>query len=157
MLALCCLVTVASQCWALEVGDPIPDFVVPTFDGGTLSRSSVDGKVFLLIFWNTWCPTCMRELPELARQYAKLGSEGLVVLAVNTALNDSETRARAYWEKQRYSFPSGFDRSFDVGQAFGLFGVPTVILADPRGIVRYKQAQLPDDLEARVKTLAERE
>ncbi len=147
LVVLVCLAAATSTAWGLEVGDPIPDFVLPTFDGGTVSRASLEGRVSLVIFWNTWCPNCMRELPELARSYAKLGPEGLVVLAVNTALNDSETRARAYWEKQGYSFPAGFDRTFDVGQSFGLFGVPTVILVDPKGVVRYKQARLPDDLE----------
>lgn len=153
LLVLCCVLVVSSRCWALEIGSAVPDFTVQTFEGATVSRASLEGKPFLLVFWNTWCANCLRELPEIARQHERLGPKGLVVLAVNTALNDTEQKARAYWKRQGYGFPCAFDRDYDVMRAFNIFGVPTVFLVDSKGIVRYKQAGSPRDLEERLTQL----
>ena len=152
-LVLFFLIVAIAPVWAVEVGEPLPDFAIQTFDNLKLSRTALAGKPLMLIFWNTWCPDCMRELPKINRIAAKLGPRGLTVLAVNTGLNDSESKARAYWKKYGYVFPVGFDHSFEIGQAFRVRGVPTVFLVDSKGIVRYKNSLIPDNLEERLKQL----
>ncbi|MBC8017632.1 MAG: TlpA family protein disulfide reductase [Verrucomicrobia bacterium] len=153
LLALLLLMFTLSPAWSAEPGESLPDFTVRTFDGKSLSRTSFAGKPLLLVFWNTWCSDCMRELPEINRLVARFAPGRLAVLAINTALNDSESKARAYWKKSAYLFPSGFDQSFELGQLFRVRGVPTVFLVDSRGIVRYKQSQFPRDMEERIKQL----
>jgi cytochrome c biogenesis protein CcmG/thiol:disulfide interchange protein DsbE len=154
---LCFMISMPSPGWSVEVGDPMPEFTIQTFDANSSSRTSLEGKPSLLIFWNTWCPNCMKELPQINRLAETLGPKGLKVLAVNTAINDTENKARAYWEKYDYVFPSGFDRSFKVSQIFGVRGVPTIFLVDSKGIVRYKQTVLPEDMEERFKQLSGKE
>jgi len=151
------LMTAISPSWSTEVGEPLPDFAIQTFDGKNASRATLEGKPALLIFWNTWCPNCMRELPEINRLAEQFGPRGLTVLAINTAINDSETKARVYWKKSEYVFPSGFDYDFEVGQAFRVLGVPTVFLVDSKGVVRYKHPLVPDNMEERFKQLAGKE
>jgi peroxiredoxin len=148
------LTIAASPSDGTEVGDFWPEFVIQTFDGSSLSRAALDGKPVLLVFWNTWCPSCLRELPEVSRVAETFGPRGLVVLAINTGINDSESKARAYWKKHGYGFPVGFDHEFAMGQAFGVLGVPTIFLIDAKGIVRYKQALLPEDMEKHFEQLA---
>lgn len=153
-----CLVLLWTSCgWGLNVGDAIPDFSFRAFDGTVASTESLRGKPILLVFWNTWCPTCMKDLPQVNRIHEAFGPKGLAVLAVNTALNDSENRARAYWEKAGYAFQGGFDRYFEIGQAFGVFAVPTFFLIDSNGVVLYKQSTLPGDMEERLKRLTRSE
>ena len=146
-----------STSWSVEVGDPLPDFAIQTFDGNNSSRATLEGKPALIIFWNTWCPVCMRELPEINRLAEEFGPRGLAVLAINTAINDSERKARVFWTKYGYVFPVGFDHDFEVGTAFKVRGVPTVFLVDVKGVVRYKQPQLPSDMEERFKQLTSKE
>jgi cytochrome c biogenesis protein CcmG/thiol:disulfide interchange protein DsbE len=145
----------ASPGWGVEAGEPVPDFAIQTFDGGNFSRSSLSGRPMMLVFWNTWCPECKDELPKINRLAERSGPKGVVILAINTGLNDSEEKARAYWKKYGYVIPVGFDHSFEIGQAFRLVGVPMVFLVDSRGIVRYKNPLLPDDIEERIKKLRE--
>src|SRR6266498_810503 len=85
------LMIAAVPVYAVEVGEPVPDFTVRTFDGNNLSRSALAGKPMLLVFWNTWCPDCMRELPIISRLAQRFVPRGLAILAVNTGLNDSES------------------------------------------------------------------
>ncbi|GAC1447719.1 MAG: hypothetical protein PVSMB11_09140 [Desulfuromonadaceae bacterium] len=153
LLVLSLLMFTLSPGWGAEVGEPLPDFSVQTFDGKSLSRATFAGKPLLLVFWNTWCSDCMRELPEINRLAERFGPRGMEMLAVNTGLNDSESKARAYWKKYGYVFPAGFDHSFEIGTAFRVRGVPTVFLVDTKGVVRYKQSLLSKDMEERIKQL----
>lgn len=144
----------ASPGRGVEVGEAMPDIAMPTFAGDTISRSSVAGKPVLLVFWNTWCPTCLRELPQIGKLAEKFSPKELTVVAINTGLNDSESKARAFWKKHGYRFPVGFDHTFGIGQAFGIRGVPTVILVDAKGILRYKSTLPPDNMDERIRQLA---
>lgn len=153
LLVLWLLTAMICPVWGAEVGEPMPDFTIQTFDGKLLSHATFAGRPMLLVFWNTWCDDCMRDLPRINRLAEKLVPRGLAVLAINTALNDSESKARTYWKKSGYGFPTGFDHSFEIGQAFKVRGVPTVFLVDSRGVVRYKHPLPPKDMEERFKQL----
>lgn len=150
-LWLCTVVVV--PVWGIEEGQPLPEFSIQAFDGNYYSPVTLAGKPVLLVFWNTWCSVCLRELPQVNRLAETFGPRGLEILAVNTAINDNETKARVYGEKYGYKFPIAFDHSFETGQAFGIRGVPTVFLVDAQGIVRYKRSELPEDMEERFKQL----
>ena len=149
----CLLALLAGSCLSAEVGARVPDFSVRTLGGDQLSRASLSGKPMLLVFWNTWCATCASELPRLNLMAQKFGPGRLTVLAVNTGLNDTEGKARAYWKKYGYTFPAGYDHSFNMGESFRVIGVPTVILVDAQGFVRYSHTSMPRDLEERLRQL----
>jgi len=44
-----------------------PDLVLTAPDGGDMALSTLRGKVVVLHFWGTWCPTCRHELPQFER------------------------------------------------------------------------------------------
>lgn len=155
LIALSLLLISVSAGWSVGPGEPLPDFAVHTFDGSNLSRAALAGKPAMIVFWNTWCTVCKGELPKINRLALRFQQGEVTILAVNTGLNDSEGKARAYWKKYGYVFPVGFDHSFEVGQAFRVLGVPTVFLVDSRGVVRFKGSLLPDDIEERIKKLRE--
>lgn len=148
--ALLWLLAVAAAPGQAAANDLLPEFSLATFDGATVTRATLAGKPALVVFWNTWCPNCMRELPGIDSLASRLVAKGVAVLAVNTGLNDSERRARAYWKKQAYAFPTGYDATFEVGKAFKVLGVPTILLIDAGGVVRSRTAELPADAEARL-------
>jgi len=54
-------------------GQRFPDLRLDAPNGKPLKLSSLRGKVVVLHFWGTWCPTCRRELPQfeqLQRSFA---------------------------------------------------------------------------------------
>jgi thiol-disulfide isomerase/thioredoxin len=153
LLALMCQMITVAAAWSVEVGEPMPEFGIKTLSGEVVSRTTLSGKPVLIVFWNTWCPSCKKELPEINQLAKTFAPRGLAVLAVNTGLNDSESKARAYWKKNGFLYHAGFDRYFDVGQSFGVRGVPTVVMVDAWGIVRYKSASIPPNMEERMRQL----
>ena len=58
-----------------------------TPDGGELVLASLRGHPLLLNFWATWCPPCIKELPDLERFHREWSSHGwrVVGLAVDNA------------------------------------------------------------------------
>ncbi len=59
------------------------DFSTEDIDGKPIKFSDFsDRKVIMVNFWETWCPPCMSELPELERLYEKYREEGFVILGV---------------------------------------------------------------------------
>ena len=145
-LAFWLLALLATNAPAWELGAPAPDFNLLTFAGQQVSPTALAGKPLLLVFWNTWCVNCQRELAQLQRLANTYGPRELPLLAINTGINDSERKARDFLQQHGYSFAAGFDHDFSIGQAYRVRGVPTVCLIDAAGVLRYRQAVLPDDL-----------
>ena len=49
----------------VKVGDDVPEFVVDMFDGKKINIKDLKGKIVLINFWATWCPSCRPSLPAL--------------------------------------------------------------------------------------------
>ena len=64
--------------------------------GGTLAMASLRGQPLLLNFWGTWCPPCVKEMPDLdlfSKQFAPQGWR-VVGLAVDNPKSVRDFLAR---------------------------------------------------------------
>jgi peroxiredoxin len=57
-----------------ERGDRFYNLSFRNASGKLIKLSNLKGKVVLLHFWGSWCPSCLREMPELQQLYRALGS-----------------------------------------------------------------------------------
>jgi thiol-disulfide isomerase/thioredoxin len=55
-------------------------FATPT--GGELDMSGLRGRHMVLNFWGTWCPPCIKEMPELDRFAREFGPRGWAVVGL---------------------------------------------------------------------------
>lgn len=147
LLALLLTISFSTLAHSVEVGDRLPKFSIQTLDGRFLSASTLQGQPALLVFWNTWCSSCRKELPAINALSERFAPHGLRVIGINTGINDNLSKARSYWSEQGFGFPLAFDHDFTVGTAFQVRGVPTIFLIDSQGHVRFKQAHLPDHMD----------
>jgi peroxiredoxin len=132
---------------AVGVGEKAPDFSLATLDGGAVRLDELRGdNPVMIVFWATWCPICRQEVPKVNQTLAQFGARGLKVLGVNVGINDSARKAVAYQAKYGVEYPLAFDEGSRVSQTYGVNGTPTVIIVDRRGVVRYRAAEVPDDL-----------
>jgi len=59
----------------------------PDLSGKTVALSDFSGKVVLVDFWATWCPTCRQLLPDLEKLHEKNKDRSFTVFGI--ALDDN--------------------------------------------------------------------
>ncbi len=139
--------------WGVEVGEAAPFFTLSSLDGQKISLSDFRGqRPVLLYFWATWCSKCKREWPKLLEIASDTGHRKLIVLGINVGVNDSARKAKVYREKYDLTFPLAFDKGSRVTHSYGVIAVPTTLIIDSNGVVRYRGVSLPDDLETYLET-----
>ena len=108
-----------------------PDFRLRDIDGNTVRLYDLKGKVVLLNFWATWCPSCRFEMPAMEALHKELSSQGLVVLAV--ALRESAEDVRAFYKEHSLSVPALLDHNAEAFELYDTWSLPTTFLIDKRG------------------------
>lgn len=132
---------------AQAAGDDLPaDFWQQTFDtpaGKPLSLASYRGQRLVINFWATWCPPCVKEMPELSQFHQSqkaLKAKGWQVLGVAI---DGPTPVREFLARTPVSFPialAGFGGT-ELAQALGnkAGGLPFTVMIDAHGKLRQRK------------------
>ena len=120
---------------AVNPGAPAPAFTLAARDGGKLSLADLKGQVVMINFWATWCGPCRQEMPLLAQLHDKYEPLGFTMLGVNV---EPDSAAAVAWLKGvPVTFPILFDTDSAVAGSFGVEGMPSSVLVDRKGQVRY--------------------
>lgn len=140
---------------------PLPaDFWTHQFDtpsAGPLKLSELQGRPLLINFWATWCPPCVKEMPELEQFHTQQQTKGWTVLGLAV---DGPTPVRQFLAKTKVSFPiglAGFGGT-ELGSALGntAGGLPFTVLIDRQGRLMQRKmgATSLQELQQWAKTLA---
>jgi thiol-disulfide isomerase/thioredoxin len=102
--------------------------------GNSVRLSDFKGKWVVVNYWATWCPPCVKEIPELAAFHEAHASKDAVVLAVNHEDKDPAS-VKTFMDNFMATMP--IVRAPD-GPAsktpFGpLKGLPTTFMITPQG------------------------
>lgn len=116
------------------VGQPAPAWRnVTPLAGAPASVASLKGRVALIDFWASWCGPCRLIAPRLSALRDRFGAQGLTVVGITT---DEPTRAATFADRHGMRYPIVVDDTSDTSRAYGITGLPTMILVDKRGVVR---------------------
>jgi peroxiredoxin len=122
-----------------------PDFTLPTLGGPNLRLQEQRGRVVLVNFWATWCGPCRVEMPHLNRLYDKYRDAGFVLLAVN--IDEDPKTAANLAAKLGMRFPVLLDTDKKVSRLYDLSAMPSTMLIDRDGRVRYTHRGYRDGYE----------
>jgi len=117
-------------------GQPAPAFDLPSRDGKDVSLAQYKGDVVMINFWASWCGPCRQEMPLLEDIYKKYNKLGFTLIGVNV---EPDSKAADDWLKATpVTFPVGYDKDSKVSQMFKVSGMPTTVIIDRKGNLRYR-------------------
>ena len=138
-----------SQQEPTQTNQAAPDFSLKTIDGEDISLVSYrDKKVVHLIFWATWCPSCIMEIPKLKKLHEAIGDKPYEIVSIDVGVNDSVKKVRQVQERYQLSYKMLFDEAGDVSRKYGIMGVPTHFIINKEGVIINRFNQLPEDTTA---------
>lgn len=108
---------------------------LPTPGGAPLPLAPFRGRPLVVNFWATWCPPCVKEMPELDRFAREFGGRGWQVLGIAI---DQPAAVQKFLQQTPVGFPvaltdtaTGLDWVRRLGNAAG--GLPFTLLLGPDG------------------------
>lgn len=117
---------------------PTPVLNGMTLDGKTFSLEQERGKIVMVSFWATWCPTCRSEMPEMRTYYEKWRAKGfnLVTVSIDDSMKDIEQYDQLIQATVpvKQQFPRLWRKQQGLKDNFGrIVGTPTHYLIDRSG------------------------
>lgn len=121
----------------LDIGNRAPDFEVTTIAGETFSLSDLHGQVVLVNFWGTWCPPCIREMPDLQEVYESNVDNDFTILALATR-GDTDETVIAFRDEHELTFPLIVDDGDVVNDQYGVVNRPSTFIIDQNGVIVFR-------------------
>ncbi|MFU7500459.1 MULTISPECIES: TlpA family protein disulfide reductase [unclassified Candidatus Tisiphia] len=112
----------------------VPDTVVFFDDKGEkYSLDNFEGKTILLVFWATWCASCIKEMPDLDVLQKDFRKLPFAIIPVSQDYQGIEIIQKYYKDYDIRYLPIYHDFKNQLFKAFSIVGLPTAILINPDG------------------------
>lgn len=142
--AMAAILAFALPAWAAPADVQAPAFTLQSVDGHTVSLAQFKGDVVMINFWASWCGPCRQEMPLLDSIYKQYKDMGFTLLGVN--VEPDTHNAGAWLKKTPVSYPILFDPKSQVSQLYQVQAMPTTVIVDRQGMVRFvHNGYLPGD------------
>ena len=136
-----------------EKYDKTPDFAFEDFNGNTVTRTDLEGKVAVINSWATWCPFCVNELPDFVALQKEFGDD-IIVVAISR--QESRETAKNFTDSLGISKDILFllDPKDSFYKSIGGISMPETLFIDKDGNIRTHKRGFMTLEEMREKTKA---
>jgi peroxiredoxin len=118
----------AVQSSTVAAGKVAAGFTLKDLRGEVVSLSSMRGKVVFLNVWATWCAPCREEMPSIETLYNEFKSDKDFVVVAVSQDTDGIKVVKPFVEKNRFGFTVLLDPANQVGEAYGVNGIPETFI-----------------------------
>ncbi len=111
-----------------------PNFILTSLEGKVICLNDLKGRPVVLIFWATWCETCMDELPSLEKFFSRRREQIQVLLV--TIDGERRKAAQKIIREKGITLPVILILKEKVMDLYGVRGwVPQTFLIDKEGVL----------------------
>jgi thiol-disulfide isomerase/thioredoxin len=122
---------------AFRVGDAPSRATLSDLSGkSAVIPTDFKGRVLLIHFWASWCPTCRGEMKALESLYGKYGGRGFTPCSIG--IGEKRETAVSYLKNMTISYPVFLDTGSSTRKPFGVAGIPTYFVLDRECVIRHK-------------------
>ena len=114
--------------------------------GKEVRLADYKGKVILIDFWATWCGPCKMAMPKIQALHEKYRDKAVSVFGVDTWERGAADIAQKYMAQQGYTYGLLL-KGDDLAKAYGISGIPTVVLIGPDGKILFTSVGFADKEE----------
>jgi thiol-disulfide isomerase/thioredoxin len=149
----------------LALNELAPSFTLNDTHGKPISLTDLKGKTVVLDFWATWCGPCKESFPGMQQLMARYKGQEVVFLFINTLESNSNNLVKNindYMTGHRFNFRVLIDehlaedgRKFQAASDFKVTSLPTKLVIDPTGHIRFRSTGYLGSNEALVTELSE--
>jgi thiol-disulfide isomerase/thioredoxin len=119
---------------------PALQFSFPDLNGQVQDVSQWRGKILVINFWATWCPPCLKEIPEFIKWQQEYQSQNLQFVGI--AL-DEQAAVAEYLQRTASNYPNliagmeGSQLAYQLGNVIN--AVPFTVIVDQQGQIVHRQ------------------
>lgn len=113
--------------------EPLPEFVFLDATGKERTLKDWRGRVVLLNIWATWCLPCRKEMPDLEKLQAELGSDKFEVVAISADRGGLEASKKFLDQIKVTKLALYADPTARVATTLKVIGMPATLLIDAEG------------------------
>ena len=134
-----------------QIGSKSPTFFLRDINGEDFFLSDYVGeprnqdtkqsrkKVIILSFFATWCKPCIKELPELQSISGNYSNDTLLTLLID--VNEKRDEVNKFLESLDIHLLVVLDRYGKISQGYNIISLPTLLIIDNGGIIRFISKQ----------------
>ena len=132
------------------VGKPAPDVEQQLLGGDRFSLKALRGKkIVILDFWATWCGPCVQEMPLVAKVAEQYRDKGVALYCVNQGEEADEIQS--FLDAKGLKVTVSLDPAGQAASAYGVEGIPTLVLIDQAGVVHSVHVGFRPDIDGKLK------
>lgn len=123
-----------------------PNFQNIMLNGKTANLKDYSGKPVLIHFWADWCPFCKFEESSVSNI-----QKDWPVLTIAFQSGDKSAVTKHMDERKIQDWPTIVDQDGRLAELFGVKGVPTSIIVDADGNIRFSEVGLTSEWGLRLR------
>lgn len=119
------------------IGQALPQITLSDLAGRSIQVGGKD-KIIVVNFWATWCPPCKAEMPDL-NLFAAKHQNDVAFYAIN--IQEPAGKVSDFMTQNNYTrMQVLLDKDGAVAKSFHVSAIPTTIIADKNGVIRYRKS-----------------